>query len=164
MRSEAPNPNTIVWFQNRFTRLGDAEVNILTHALHYGTGVFEGVRGYYDERQKDLFLFRVLDHYERWKKNCGILRIDIPQSATELSEITAELCRRNGFRANVYVRPLAYKASARIGVAADENDAYSLIAVPFSNYFEKNAGVKAGVVSWRRVDDTAIPGRAKICG
>ncbi len=164
MRSEAPNQNTMVWFQNRFVRLGEANVNILTHALHYGTGVFEGIRGYYDEKQKDLFMVRVLDHYDRWKQNCGILRIDIPHTAEELCDITAELCRRNDFHSNIYVRPIAYKASARIGVAADDNDAYAIIGLPFGDYFETRKGLKAGVTSWRRVDDTAIPGRAKICG
>ncbi len=164
MKTEAPNPNTIVWFQNRFIRLGEANVNILTHALHYGAGVFEGIRGYYDRQARDLFLFRLLDHYQRWKQNCGILRIAVPPSAEELCEITAELCRRNDFQTNVYVRPIAYKASARIGVAADDNDAYSIIAIPFGSYFENTKGLKAGVVSWRRIDDTMIPGRAKICG
>ncbi|MBV8808105.1 MAG: branched-chain amino acid transaminase [Acidobacteriaceae bacterium] len=164
MAAEVPDQNTTVWFQNKFTRLAEANVNILTHALNYGSGVFEGIRGYYDEKQQELLLVRVMDHYERWKQNCGILRIAIPPSAEELSEITAELCRRNGFRSNVYVRPLAYKASARIGVHADDNDAYAIVVVPFGNYFGKQKGVKAGVVSWRRVEDNAIPGRAKICG
>jgi len=164
MKSEAPNPNTIVWFQDRFVRLAEANVNILTHALNYGTGVFEGIRGYYDDRARDIFLMRAPEHYERWKQNCGILRIKVPRSTVELCEITAELCRRNGFESHVYVRPLAYKASARIGVAPDENDAYAITALPFGQYFEKNQGLKAGVVSWRRIDDTMIPGRAKICG
>src|SRR5579875_523350 len=165
MKAEAPDPNITVWFQNRFVRLGDANVNILTHALHYGTGVFEGIRGYYDEKRKDLLLFRVLDHFERWKRNCGILRIDVPQTPAALCEITTELCRRNGFESNVYVRPIAYKCSAKIGVAADENDAYSIVAIPFGDYFEGGKrGLTAGVASWRRIEDTAIPGRAKICG
>ena len=164
VRSETPSPNTIIWFQGRFARLAEANVNILTHALHYGTGVFEGIRGYYERQQGEMYLNRVLEHYERWKKNCGILRIHVPPSANELCEITAELCRRNGFQSNIYVRPIAYKSSARIGVAADENDAYAIIAIPFGNYFEKQQGLKAGVVSWRRIDDNMIPGRAKICG
>lgn len=164
MKAETPNSNTIVWFQDRFMRLGDANVNILTHALHYGTGVFEGIRGYYEAPRQEMFLFRMPEHYERWKKNCGILRINVPRSATDLCEVTAELCRRNGFRSNVYVRPIAYKSSARIGVAIDENDAYAIIALPFGYYFETRKGLKAGVVSWRRVEDNAIPSRAKICG
>jgi branched-chain amino acid aminotransferase len=164
VKTEAPNPNVIVWFQNRFVRLGDANVNILTHGLNYGTGVFEGIRGYYVQQQGEIFLCRVLDHYERWKQNCAVLRIEVPASAHELCDITAELCRRNDFHSNVYVRPIAYKASARVGVASDENDAYAIIAIPFGNYFESPRGLKAGVVSWRRIDDTMIPGRAKICG
>ena len=164
MKTDAPNPNAIVWFQDRYVRLGEANVNILTHALNYGTGVFEGIRGYYEPASQEMFLVRMPEHYERWKRNCSILRIHIPLSPPELSEITAELCRRNSFRSNVYVRPIAYKSSARIGVATDENDAYALIAVPFGHYFETKRGIRAGVVSWRRVEDNAIPGRAKICG
>src|SRR5690349_4343650 len=163
MKTESPDSNTIVWFKDRFVRLAEANVNILTHALNYGTGVFEGIRGYFDERRQELLLFRLVEHYERWKRNCGILRIGLPNTALELSEITAELCRRNGLRSSVYVRPLAYKASARIGVAADDNDAYAITALPFGHYFEGMKGVRASVVSWRRVDDNAIPGRAKIC-
>lgn len=165
MNSEAPNPNTVVWSQNRFVRLGDANVNVLTHALHYGTGVFEGIRGYYDDRLHELFLFRLEDHYQRWKRNCGILRINVPQTVEQLGDLTAELCRRNGFSTDVYVRPLAYKAAARIGVATDDNDAYTIVPVQFGSYYDGGVkGLKAGVSSWRRVDDTMIPGRAKICG
>lgn len=164
MKPEALNPNITVWFQDRFVRLGEANVNILTHGLNYGTGVFEGIRGYYDPQQNQLFLCRSVEHYERWRKNCSILRINVLPSAHELSEITGELCRRNDFTSNIYVRPIAYKSSVRIGVAADENDACAIIAIPFGNYFENQQGLKAGVVSWRRLDDTMIPGRAKICG
>ena len=164
MKTEAPNPNTIVWFNNKFVPLAEANVNILTHALNYGTGVFEGIRGYFEEKQKDLFLVRPVEHYERWKRNAAILRIGIPMGAVDLAELTAELCRRNSFRTHVYVRPLAYKCSARIGVAPDRNDAYAVVVLPFGDYFESANGLKAGVVSWRRIEDTAIPGRAKICG
>lgn len=164
MTTPAPDPNTIVWFGDQFVRLGDAQVNILTHGLNYGTGVFEGIRGYFDPESGELFLNRAEDHYRRWQQNCGILRLRVPRTPLELVELTAELCRRNQFRSNVYVRPLAYKASARIGVHADDNDAYAVVVVPFGDYFAGNNGLKAGVVSWRRVDDNAIPGRAKICG
>ncbi|MGH9394593.1 MAG: branched-chain amino acid transaminase [Terriglobales bacterium] len=164
MAPPPPDPNLTVWFRGEYTRLGDAQVNILTHALNYGTGVFEGIRGYFDEAQGELFLNRAHDHYQRWKLNCGILRIKVEASAEQLCEITAELCRRNRFQSNIYVRPLAYKASARIGVHSDDNDAHAIVAVPFGDYFAGREGLKAGVVSWRRVDDNAIPGRAKICG
>lgn len=158
------NQNTIVFFENQYVPLAEARVSILTHALHYGTGNFDGIRGYWDDKQRELFLVRPQDHYVRWKTNCGILRIDVPLSAGELSKITAELIRRNQFQSNVYVRPLAYKCAQRIGVIPDDRDAFALMVVPFGDYLDSRQGLHAGVVSWRRVEDNAIPGRAKICG
>jgi branched-chain amino acid aminotransferase len=164
MKSEQPNPNTIVFFAGRFVPLAEANVNILTHALNYGSGVFEGIRGYWDEAKQDLFLVRAVEHYERWRQNCGILRIHLPLNPSELAVLTSDLCRRNGFRTNVYVRPLAYKSSARIGVAPDDRDAFAIVVLPFGDYIDSRNGIRAGVVSWRRIQDNAIPGRAKICG
>lgn len=156
--------NTIVYFENNYVPLADARVNILTHALHYGTGVFEGIRAYWDERTKEMFLVRPLEHYARWKRNCGILRIDVPQSAAALCDITVQLIRRNHAQTNLYVRPLAYKSAQRIGVMPDDQDSFAVMAIPFGVYLDSHKGLHAGVVTWRRVEDNAIPGRAKICG
>src|ERR1700744_2519862 len=116
MRAEA-DPNLIVYFGGEYVPLREARVGILTHALHYGTGVFEGIRAYWDNGQEELFLMRLREHYERWKQNCGILRIEVAPSPDELCGITLELMRRNAFRADVYVRPLAYKCAERVGVS-----------------------------------------------
>ena len=96
MKADA-DPNLIVYFDGRYMPLGEARVGILTHALHYGTGVFEGIRAHWDEAAQDLFVLRPLEHYERWKRNCGILRIEVPRRRRSLCEITVELMRRNGF-------------------------------------------------------------------
>ncbi len=162
MRADG-DPNLTVYFGGEYVRLGDAKVGILTHALHYGTGVFEGIRAHWDENARELYLLRAREHYERWKRNCGILRINVP-GAEELCAITLELMRRNGFKTNVYVRPLAYKSAERVGVSPDDEDAFSLIALPFGDYLHAEKGLHAGVSSWRRVEDNAIPARAKICG
>lgn len=158
------NSEVLVYFENQFVALKDAKINILTHALHYGTGVFEGIRGYWIPDEEELFLVRCEEHYRRWKANCRILNIDPPKSAEELTEITAELIRLNHFRTDVYVRPLSYTSSARIGVRPDGHSSFALVAVPFGVYLESTKGIHAGVVSWRRVDDGAIPARGKICG
>jgi branched-chain amino acid aminotransferase len=134
------------------------------HALQYGTGVFEGIRGYWSDTQEELFLVRAKEHYVRWKSNCGILRIDVGSSADTLCEITAELVRRNQFRCDIYVRPLAYKSAERIGLSPDEQNAFSIVAMPFGRYLNSAQGLHAGVASWRRIEDNAIPGRAKISG
>jgi branched-chain amino acid aminotransferase len=117
-----PNQNIVVFFKNRFVPLREANVNILTHALHYGTAVFEGIRGYWSAEQEQLFLLRPLEHYQRWAANCGILRIGPPFHALALCEITVDLVRRNRFRTDLYVRPLAFKSASRIGVAPDDQD------------------------------------------
>ncbi len=101
---------------------------------------------------------------ERWKQNCGILRIDVPLTPEELCAITVELARRNDFRTDLYIRPLAYKCAERIGVAIDDQDAFAIVALPFGEYLHSENGLHAGVSSWRRIEDNAIPPRAKICG
>lgn len=158
------NSEVLVFFENQFVPLKDAKINILTHALHYGTGVFEGIRGYWIPSEEEMFLVRCEEHYRRWKANCRILGIDPPKSAEELTEITAELIRLNHFRTDVYVRPLSYMSSARVGVRPDGRSDFALVAVPFGVYLESTKGIHAGVVSWRRVEDDAIPARGKICG
>ena len=160
----AANQDSIVYFNGEYRRLGDAKVGILTHALHYGTGVFEGIRAHWNASQQELYILRPEDHFARWKRNCGILRIQVPHSAKELTEITLELMRRNRFETNVYVRPLAYKAAERVGVMPDAEDAFAIVALPFGDYLHATNGLHAGISSWRRIDDNAIPARAKICG
>lgn len=162
MKAEV-DQNIIVYFRGEYVPLGEARIGILTHALHYGTGVFEGIRGYWNDAEQELFLVRPREHYERWKQNCGLLRIDVPESAERLCEITAELARRNSFHTDIYIRPLAYKAAERVGLRTDDEDAFALVALPFGAYLP-DKGLHAGVSAWRRIDDNAIPARGKICG
>src|SRR5580658_3000186 len=163
MKAEV-DPNLIVYFDGQYVPLREARIGILTHALHYGTGVFEGIRGYWDDAEHQLFLMRPREHFERWKQNCGILRIHVPPSADELCAITLSLMQRNAFRTDVYVRPLAWKCAQRIGVSMDDEDAFAVVALPFGEYLHSDKGLHAGVSNWRRIEDNAIPARAKICG
>ena len=163
MQLEA-DPNLIVYFNGGYVPLKDARVGILTHALHYGTGVFEGIRAHWNDAQQELFVLRPLEHYERWTRNCGILRIAVPLTPEQLTDITLELMRRNNLRTNVYVRPLAYKSAERVGVLPDDRDAFAIVALPFGEYLHAENGLHAGVSAWRRIEDHAIPARGKICG
>jgi branched-chain amino acid aminotransferase len=158
------DPNVIVYFGGQYIPMRDAHVGILTHALHYGTGVFEGIRAYWNASEEELFVMRPRDHFVRWKQNGGILRIDVPLTADQLCDITLELAQRNAFRTDLYIRPLAYKCAERVGVAMDDQDAFFIVALPFGEYLHSESGLHAGVSSWRRVDDNAIPARGKICG
>jgi branched-chain amino acid aminotransferase len=126
--------------------------------------VFEGIRAHWDHAAHELYVMRPMEHYQRWKQNCGILHIDVPLSPEQLCAITAELAWRNSFHADLYIRPLAYKSAERVGVAIDDQDAFFIAALPFGEYLHSKNGLHAGVSSWRRIDDNAIPPRAKICG
>lgn len=163
MKADA-DPSLIVYFGGQYVPMRDARIGILTHALHYGTGVFEGIRAYWNEAARELYVLRPTEHYQRWKQNCGILHIDVPLTAEELCAITAELAWRNAFNADLYIRPLAYKSAERIGVAIDDQDSFFIAAVPYGEYLHSGNGLHAGVSSWRRIEDNAIPPRAKICG
>jgi branched-chain amino acid aminotransferase len=156
--------NPLVYFQNAYVCLQEARVPLLTHALHYGTGVFEGIRGYWSREDDELYLFRVREHFERWRSNARILQMEIPPTSAELTEITLELVRRNQFKVDVYVRPLAYKSQQGIGVHCGGEMELAIVVVPFSAYVESAPGLRVMVSSWRRIDDNAIPARGKISG
>lgn len=156
--------NLIVYFEGEFRPLAEARVGLLTHALHYGTGLFEGIRGYWSNDDQELFLFRAPEHYERWKTNARMLKIEIPLTARELCELTSELIARNHFQCDLYVRPLAYKSRQGIGVHFGPEFEMALVAVPFGTYIDSTKGLRVCISSWRRVDDNSIPARGKICG
>ncbi len=153
------------FFEGQFVPIEEAKVSIMTHAFNYGTGCFEGIRAYWNEEEQQLFVFRMREHYERLHRSCRILLIDLPYSVDELGEITVELLRKEGYREDTYIRPLAYKASEVVGVRLhDLEDEFALFAVPFGKYIEKEEGARVCVSSWRRISDNAVPARAKITG
>jgi branched-chain amino acid aminotransferase len=137
----------------------------MTHALHYGTGCFEGVRAYWNEDQKQLFCFRMPEHYERLRQNAGILRMELPLSIREMCDVSAELLRRNDYREDVYIRPLCYKASEEIGVRLHGlRDAFAIYTAPFGAYVDIDSGIRCMVSTWRRIDDNVAPARSKCTG
>jgi branched-chain amino acid aminotransferase len=153
------------YFHKQFVPLAEAKIGILTHALHYGTACFEGIRGNWNDEQEQLFLFRVKDHYERMLKGGRILKINIPYSADEMCQLTVKLVEKSGYREDVYIRPLAYKSSEAIGVRLHNlDDDFFIIVATLPAYLDAEKGVRCCTSSWRRVDDTMIPPRGKITG
>jgi len=154
----------VVFLNGKFVPGTEARIGVLTHGFSYGTGCFEGIRGYWNSEKEEVYIFRAREHYERLHRSCRIMNITLPHSVDELVEINRELIRRNGFRENCYMRPFAYKADEVIGVKLHGlEDAFTMIAVPMGDYI-KTTGLRCGVSSWRRVDDNAVPARAKISG
>ena len=149
------------YFQKQFVPLSEAKVGIMTHWLHYGKAVFEGIRGNWNNKQKQTYLFRLKDHYERLHNGCHILKINLPYTIDELCQITVELVRKCDFREDIYIRPVAYKSSEALGVRLHDLDCdFSVFAFPWGRYLDVDKA-RCGVSSWRCPKE--VP-RAKLTG
>jgi branched-chain amino acid aminotransferase len=165
VKKPAAHPNTWVFYEGEFARYHDVHLGLMTHALHYGTAVFEGIRAYWNQKRSQLFLLQAAAHYERMRRSANVMRMQLPYSTEELVNYTLELLRRNEFKSDVYVRPLLYTSSEEIGVRLHNlNRSFFIYSVPFGNYVEVEAGIRCMVSSWRRVPDQSLPARAKISG
>ena len=157
--------NAKVLFMNgEFLPAERGVISVRTHGFAYGTGCFEGIRGYWSKEDQQIYLFRLREHYERLLRSAKILRMEVPYTIDQLVEISIELIKRNDQREDVYLRPVVYKADEIIGVRLHNlTDHYILTSEPMGNYVEIG-GLRCCVSSWRRIDDNALPARAKICG
>ena len=163
-RSRPEHPNSWVFFEGEYVRYNDVRIGPMTHALHYGTGCFEGIRAYWNPEREQLFLLQAPAHYERLHRSAKVLRMELPYATEELMEITLELLRRNGYRSDSYVRPLIYKSVEQIGVSLHGlADSFLICTSPMGNYVEIG-GIRCMVSSWRRISDLALPARAKATG
>jgi branched-chain amino acid aminotransferase len=155
----------VTYFRGAFVEDDQAKIGVKTHAFNYGTGCFEGIRGYWNEDEGQIYVFRLREHYERLHRSGRILGIGIKRSVDDLCELTLELVRKNGYREDVYIRPLAYKSSEIVGVRMHGiEDDLTIFTTPFGKYLEAEHGCKCCTSSYRRVDDNAIPARAKPTG
>ena len=153
------------FFKGKVVPISQARVSVMTHALHYGTGVFEGIRGNWNHEKEIVYIFRLREHYQRLLQGCRILMLDIPYSVDELCDITVDLVQRNGHREDIYVRPLAYKSAeivANLKLQELSSD-FTLITVPFGNYLGTDV-LRCCTSSWRRTADPMIPTRIKSSG
>lgn len=140
-------------------------MGLLTHALNYGTAVFGGLRGYWNEDERELFVFRPLDHFRRFRESARLLRMDLRPSEADLWEGLRSLLRREGARADCYVRALAFYGDETIGVRLhDLTPEIALVSFPFGRYVDNDEGAHVCVSSWRRVSDNVLPARGKIAG
>ncbi|HEV2661180.1 MAG TPA: branched-chain amino acid transaminase, partial [Ktedonobacteraceae bacterium] len=153
------------YFEGHIIPMGDAKVSIATHALHYGTACFEGIRGYWNEDQQQLYLLKLREHYERMADSWKVLRMNPKESVDDLCNITVELLRKHGFRQDVYVRPITYKSSCTIRLTLTElDDSTAIYAFPMGNYVNITNGLNVCTSSWRRANSNAMPVRAKVTG
>jgi branched-chain amino acid aminotransferase len=153
------------FFKGRVVPYSEARVGVLTHGLNYGTGVFSGIRGYWNPDENELFVFRPDDHYRRFLESAKMLGMTLPLDAGQLTAALKELLRKEDFREDCYVRSLAFYADEIVGVRLhDLTPEISIVSMPYGRYIDKEEGAHATISSWRRVDDNAIPARGKIVG
>lgn len=153
------------YFKGRIVPIAEAKVSILTNALHYGTAVFGGLRAFWSEEEEQLFVFRAHDHFRRLIQSARFLMADFTEEPDSLTQILNELLRRDGFRSDVYIRPLVYAASESIPVHFQELDyELAIFASPSASYARNADGAHVCFASWQRVQDNAIPARGKIAG
>ncbi len=159
-------PQEMAFFHGNIVPISEAKVSVMTHALHYGTAVFEGVRGNWNEAQNKFFVFRMAEHYDRLLQGCRMMMMDIPYSTEDLCNITIQLLQSCGYKQDLYIRPLAYKSQELVANLRlqDLDSDFTLMAVPFGAYIDAEGAIDCTTSSWRRIDDTIIPPRVKISG
>jgi branched-chain amino acid aminotransferase len=153
------------FFKGKIVPYSKAKVGVMTHALNYGTGAFGGVRAYWNAEEEQLYIFRSNDHFTRLLNSAKMIAADIDYTQDELLLHTLDLVRAEGYREDIYIRPLVYKADELIGVRLhDLQSELTIFAIPFTRYVERDDNAHVTFSSWRRIDDNAIPARGKFTG
>ncbi len=153
------------YFEGKIVPFGDAKVSVATHALNYGTAVFGGLRGYWNEEQKRLFVFRPWDHFHRLLHSARLLCMEVSYDEESLIQLMMDLLHAEGWQRDVYIRPMFYKSDMGIGVRLhDLKDDLTIWSVPFMKYIKNDTSAHVTFSSWRRIDDNVIPARGKVSG
>ncbi len=149
------------FLKGEFVPLSEAKLGVMTNFLHYGTAVFEGIRGNWNSEKQQLYLFRLREHYERMRQGCQVLNINLPYTVDQLCQITVKLIEKCDFHEDLYIRPLAYKSSEAIGVRLHNLECDFLVfAFPWGPYLDTDKA-RCCVSSWRFPNE--VP-RAKLSG
>lgn len=154
-----------VFFRGHVVPYSDVKVGVLTHALNYGTAVFGGLRAYWNDDEKQLFVFRPRDHFRRFLQSAKLICMELPYAADDMLQGLTQLIRTEGHQEDLYVRPLAFYGDEIIGVRLhDLHPELSIVVIPFGHYNKNEDNMHVTISAWRRVDDNVIPARGKIAG
>ncbi|MEX2598911.1 MAG: branched-chain amino acid transaminase [Dehalococcoidia bacterium] len=158
--------SAVAFLNGEYVPLSEAKVGIMTHALHYGTAAFEGIRGNWNADDNTMYIYKLREHYERMLRGCKMLWIDLPYTLDELCQITVEVVERSGFQEDLYIRPVAFKSEEKVANLnlRSLQDGFFCLAVPFGRYIDSEGAIACCVSSYRRIDDTMVPPRFKMAG
>ena len=154
-----------VYMNGEYIEADKAVIPVRTHAFLYGTSVFEGIRAYYNKKERQLYAFRMREHFDRLLASAKVMWMNSPYNIEEYIKITKNLLKKNKYKTDAYIRPTLYKSSIKVGpTLTDNEDSVLIFSTPFGDYFDSKRGLKLCVSSWRRTSDNAIPPRAKVSG
>ena len=153
------------FFEGKIVPLADAKINIATHGFLYGTAVFSGMRAYWNEEKKRLFVFRPYDHFRRLLHSARIMSMQSQYDEEGFIQLTLDLLRTDNWQQDIYLRPTIYKADMGIGVRLHNlKDEFSMFVTSFDKYVQNDTNAHVTISSWRRIDDNVIPARGKVSG
>ena len=158
-------PGDIAYFEGKFVPTNEARLSVMTHAFNYGTALFEGIRGYYNAEEDNVFIFRLPEHIDRFVRNFSILCMEIPEDRDRIEEICLQVAQKSALREHIYLRPICYKDQLSLGPAVyGVTSSMCCYLIKLGDYVDTTEGLDVAVSSWRRLSDNAIPTRAKTTG
>lgn len=153
------------YIRQKFCKEQDATISIRCKVIQYGIGCFTGMRGYYNKKDDNVYLFRLDDHYKRLQESAKILQMKVPLSEKKFKEVVLELIKKNKAREDIYLRPTLYSGSTALTPRFNNpDDDLALYMISLKDYFGSKNGLNICVSSWRRYDDDALSVKAKITG
>lgn len=155
--------SNFVWFDGKFILLKNAKVPITTHAIHYGTSIFEGIRAYWNS--ENLFIFRLDDHIKRFRNSGKFYSVSLNFSDKKIKNGIINLCKKNKMKKSCYIRPFYFigEYGINLHVTTKAPTHLAVFMFPFGDLFNKN-GITAGISSWRKFSDASTPTQAKMGG
>ncbi len=154
------------FFQGKIVPLADAKISIMTHGFLYGYGAFEGVRGNWNEAERQVYIFRAKEHFERLHYSAKAMHIKLKYSVAELTDIATKLVEKCDFHEDLYLRPTIYKSDEAVANlnARSIGDDFLMLAVKLANYMDPNRPIHCQISNWRRTADSSISPRVKSTG
>jgi len=152
-----------IWFDGKLVTVNKAKIPVTTHAIHYGTSVFEGIRAYWNSN--NLYVFRLKDHVKRFRNSGKFYNITLNFSDRQIEDAVIDLCKKNKIKKSCYIRPFYFVGQYGINLHVTKKSPThtAIFSFPFGNLFNKN-GISATMSKWRKFSDASTPTQAKMGG
>ncbi|TGL63158.1 branched-chain amino acid transaminase [Leptospira ognonensis] len=159
------NTKNLSYFEGKIVPAEEANISIQTHAFQYGTAVFGGIRGYYNESKQNLFMFRLEDHFQRLLNSAKIMQLQFDKTPRELVSITLDLLKQSNYKQNIYIRPIIYTSALQLSPRFhDVKTEIAIYILKLDDYLDTQNGLTTMVSTWQRFSDNQIPTLAKASG